>query len=105
LEHADMAESLVDPEPQPAPNPRSTRIWGYAFGALGAALFATKAIFIKLAYAKGLDAETFLALRMLFATPIYLAVGVWAWRRRARSAAPIERPALLRAAGIGVLGY
>ncbi len=53
---------------------RYTRI-GYTFAFIGAFLFSTKAIFIKLAYAQSVDANTLLALRMGFALPIYLAIG------------------------------
>lgn len=47
----------------------------FAFG--GTALFALKSIFIKLAYAQGVDTVTLLTLRMLVAAPFYLAVLVW----------------------------
>jgi drug/metabolite transporter (DMT)-like permease len=47
----------------------------FAFG--GTALFALKSIFIKLAYAQGVDTVTLLALRMLVAAPFYLGVLVW----------------------------
>lgn len=47
----------------------------FAFG--GTALFALKSIFIKLAYAQGVDTVTLLSLRMLVAAPFYLAVLLW----------------------------
>lgn len=47
----------------------------YAFG--GTALFALKSIFIKLAYAQGVDTVTLLTLRMLVAAPFYLVVLCW----------------------------
>lgn len=47
----------------------------FAFG--GTALFALKSIFIKLAYAQGVDTVTLLTLRMLVAAPFYLAVLLW----------------------------
>ncbi|MCX7068741.1 MAG: DMT family transporter [Methylococcales bacterium] len=55
------------------------RLMGCALVLLGAAGFSTKAILIKLAYmADGqLDAITLLALRMLFALPIFLLVAWW----------------------------
>lgn len=59
---------------------------------------------IKLAYAKGVDTETLLALRMGLALPIYLAIGLIAWRRRG-TPAPLSTALLARAAGVGVLGY
>lgn len=47
----------------------------FAFG--GTALFALKSIFIKLAYAQGVDTVTLLTLRMLVAAPFYLLVFLW----------------------------
>jgi len=46
---------------------------------MGAAGFSTKAILIKLAYAADgqLDAITLLALRMLFALPMFLLAALW----------------------------
>jgi drug/metabolite transporter (DMT)-like permease len=82
-------------------------LWvGYLCGGLGAALFSTKAIIIKLAYADGLNAETLLALRMALALPFYAAIG---WisvreRRRAGRALP-SRSLVIQAALVGMLGY
>ncbi len=48
---------------------------GFVISFIGAVLFSTKAIFVKLAFAETeTDAITLLALRMVFALPIYLAV-------------------------------
>jgi drug/metabolite transporter (DMT)-like permease len=48
---------------------------GFVISFIGAVLFSTKAIFVKLAFAEtDTDAITLLALRMVFALPIYLAV-------------------------------
>lgn len=52
-------------------DPRPLPITGYVLAALGAALFSTKAIVIKLAYAEGISAETLLALRMSLSLPFY----------------------------------
>ncbi len=82
-------------------------LWiGYACAALGAALFSTKAIFIKLAYAEGIDAETLLALRMVLSLPFYAAIGLVAVRetRRGDAALP-ERGLVMRAGLVGILGY
>ena len=43
--------------------------------ASGAALFSTKAIFIKLAYMEVTDAPLLLALRMIFSLPVFIAIG------------------------------
>ncbi|MDD2886142.1 MAG: DMT family transporter [Dechloromonas sp.] len=67
-------------------------------GALG---FSLKAIFVKLAYPYGVDAITLLALRVGFALPIFLWVGVIRQRRAAAlSAADWGRLFIL-----GCLGY
>ncbi|CAA6828743.1 MAG: Permease of the drug/metabolite transporter (DMT) superfamily [uncultured Thiotrichaceae bacterium] len=50
---------------------------GLVLAVAGTALFAMKSIFIKLAYAKGIDTVTLLTLRMLIAMPIYAAILIW----------------------------
>ena len=89
----------------PVEAPRS--LWvGYLFAALGAALFSTKAIFIKLAYGEGINAETLLALRMVLSLPVYAAIGLLSVRDRVRTGRPLpDRALVLRAAGVGALGY
>lgn len=76
-------------------------VLGLAAGILGAALFSTKPIFIKLVYADGIDALTLLALRMLMALPFYLAIGALAWRR----AKDLTPRLWLAIAANGMLGY
>ena len=53
--------------------------WLLAVG--GTALFALKSIFIKLAYAQGVDTVTLLTLRMLVAAPFYLLMLGWLLRQ------------------------
>jgi drug/metabolite transporter (DMT)-like permease len=86
---------------------RSRAIWiGYAFAAAGAVLFSTKAIFIKLAYAEGINAETLLALRMLLSLPFYAAIGLVSVGERRRSGRPLPGRRLVMLAGFaGLLGY
>ena len=63
-------------------------IEGYAYSAAGAALFSTKAIFIKLAYQEQANAALLLALRMAFSLPFYIAVGAYAvWKMRTKGEA------------------
>lgn len=50
---------------------------GLLLAIIGTGLFSLKSIFIKLAYAEGLDTDSVLMLRMAIALPIYLAVLVW----------------------------
>jgi drug/metabolite transporter (DMT)-like permease len=55
--------------------------WGAGLALLAALGFSLKAIFVKLAYPYGVDAITLLALRMGFALPIFLWVGLAEQRR------------------------
>ncbi len=86
---------------------RAPTAWtGYALAALGAILFSSKGVLIKLAYAENVDAITLLTLRMGLSVPIFATVGVLSWRRSRGSAArPIGIGDLLRAIGIGLIGY
>jgi drug/metabolite transporter (DMT)-like permease len=79
---------------------------GYGLTAMGAALFSTKAIFIKLAYRDEVNATLLVAWRMIFSTPLFLIVGLIAWRlHRQRGAAMPTTPNILGAALAGALGY
>ncbi|TCK28908.1 EamA domain-containing membrane protein RarD [Ancylobacter aquaticus] len=79
---------------------------GYAFGAAGAILFASKGIIIKLAYAEGIDPETLLALRMAFSLPFYLAIGAFALLRLRGMAEPLPSGRLVvQSMLVGALGY
>ena len=83
---------------------------GLAIAALGAALFATKGIFVKLAYEFGLDALTVLAWRMIIAVPFFALVGAMGYRDRRRGKGrhanePVPPRAVLGAMGVGILGY
>lgn len=73
---------------------------------MGAALFSTKAIFIKLAYQEQVSATLMLAWRMIFALPFFAGVGAWALmqKRRRGEAAPTARDVGLTM-GCGALGY
>ena len=81
-------------------------IIGYLLVVAGSTLFASKAIFIKLAYVEHHDALLMLAWRMVFALPVFLAVGVWEIAKRRRKA--VRLPDLRHAAGavlVGLVGY
>ncbi|MDJ1157819.1 DMT family transporter [Chelatococcus sp. SYSU_G07232] len=85
---------------------RSSFWVGCTLSALGAVLFSTKGIIIKLAYAEDIDTETLLALRMLLSVPIFAAIGLLALnRRRAAAAPPPGRRLHARAIALGLLGY
>ena len=84
------------------------RVWliGYAQAAIGAALFSTKAIFIKLAYQEQADAALMLALRMAFSLPFFLAAGAYMlWRKRAGGEKLPSGTVWLGAIGSGFVGY
>lgn len=74
---------------------------GLLLAAAGSVLFSGKAIVVKLAYRHGVDAETLIALRMIFALPFFV-VALW-WT--SRGAAPIAGRDHLRIGFIGLLGY
>ncbi len=93
-------------------NPTWLATWGgYILAALGAFLFASKGIWIKLAYGYHVDASALMALRLSLATPIFVVVGLLTfWRARAKGPMGLpsltERPELyLKTLGVGMLGY
>ena len=90
--------------------PRQLNGLGWAltiFALVGALLFSTKAIVIKLAYAdptSSVDAITLLALRMMMALPIYLIIGGLAVRERKRTGQALPpRGAVVKALLVGIL--
>jgi len=88
----------------------STQALGIFLALLGAALFATKGIIIKLALADGIDTLTTLAWRQVVAVPVFVTVGVLGYMRK-RGAAPagaapvLDTRTLFQALGVGLLGY
>lgn len=87
-------------------NPPVSRLVGYACAALGAAFFSTKAIFIKLAFQEQVDASLMLAYRMIFATPVFVAIGIWAYLKRRNKGEPApSRRTIGNAVLVGFLGY
>lgn len=102
-----MTTTTASPHPF---NPRTWQSLGLVLAIGGAALFATKGIVIKLALAEGVDAVTTLAWRMIVAVPIFVTVGILAYRRRLAAqpagAPPILTwPVVLQTLAVGVLGY
>lgn len=79
---------------------------GIFFSLAGAALFSTKAIFIKLAYQDEVNASLLLAYRMLFSLPFFIGAGVWAARQMARRGERLpDGRTFLSAAATGFIGY
>ncbi|MCL4747079.1 MAG: DMT family transporter [Burkholderiaceae bacterium] len=81
---------------------RRARLGGLALAATGSVLFSVKAIIVKLSYRYGVDPVTLIALRMVFALPLF-ALAAWlagrdaSYRLGTRDVAPIV--------GMGLVGY
>jgi drug/metabolite transporter (DMT)-like permease len=98
--------ALAEPETMARQAQQRHLAVGYGLAALGAALFASKAIFVKLAYLERTDASLLLALRMAFALPFFLAIGVYAVRRRRQLGLPSPSwRTLLACTASGFIGY
>lgn len=81
------------------------RPWlGFFYAFLGTALFSLKSIFIKLAYAEGLNTDSVLMLRMAISLPIYLAIIGYLWRQPSAPTAAIRQNALF-IVFLGFIGY
>jgi len=79
---------------------------GYVYAATGAALFSTKAIFIKLAYMDKADAPLMLALRMATSLPFFLGAVIWVvWKARREGRPLPPRKLWISAILAGCLGY
>ena len=76
---------------------------GILMAGMGSILFSGKAILIKLAYSYGTDPETLLALRMIFALPLFWAL--YYWQARTKPMSPISKVDTLKVCGLGFLGY
>jgi len=78
---------------------------GLVFALLAAVGFSFKAIFVKLAYRHGVDAETLLALRLAYSLPVFAVMG---WRARAtpgNGKVPLTRRDYVWLAVLGLFGY
>jgi drug/metabolite transporter (DMT)-like permease len=73
----------------------------------GTLLFSLKSIFIKFAYAQGLDANAVLVFRMAIAVPFYLLIlGYLLFKRKhQQDPASLSKTVLLHVLGLGFLGY
>ena len=75
----------------------------FAFGA--ALLFSLKPVLVKLIYTYGLDTITLLAWRMLISMPIYFGIGYMLYLRRQRGHQLLNREWVIKALGVGLIGY
>ncbi|VAW22147.1 Permease of the drug/metabolite transporter (DMT) superfamily [hydrothermal vent metagenome] len=105
---------MIDPVANRSSSPvpaRQLRWLGYLLGALGAAFFATKGIFIKLGLVENVDVLTMLTWRMIIAVPFFIAIGISGLgehksRLEARGGQfHVSRNAYIKAAFIGMIGY
>lgn len=88
------------------PAPKSSfDLYGYSLALVGAALFATKGIFIKLAFAVGVSTEATLALRMLVALPFYVIIFATLLRRDPELKSRLTPRQVIPAMAVGALGY
>ena len=77
---------------------------GPLFAVVGVLGFSFKAILIKLAYAwSPIDAVTLLALRMIYAAPIFLLMALWS--TRSRGTPPMGRRDWIAILWLGFIGY
>jgi drug/metabolite transporter (DMT)-like permease len=100
------SDTAVSTNPAPSAPPRFYAEIGYVFAAVGAVLFSTKGIAIKLAYREPIDATLLLALRMALSVPIYAFVAWLALSRDRQNGRSFPRGMqVIRAALVGILGY
>src|SRR6185503_1851991 len=89
----------------PAPGLKKELPLGYVFAAVGALLFSTKGIIVKLAYGYDVSPETLIALRAVFSLPFYLAIGMFAWIQLRLAGAALPSARLIgQAMLVGVVG-
>lgn len=78
---------------------------GAALAFIGALCFSAKAVIVKLAYRYEVDSISLLALRMLFALPVYLLIW-WGTRRKSSSKyGAVATGDWYRIIALGILGY
>lgn len=101
--------STMEPPPVSVPSPvaavaadrtRALRLGPICLVVSGAVLYSTKSLFAKSLMGDHLDPGLLLALRLLWALPLYLVVVLVVWIRRRPSASDI-----LWSLGLGVLGF
>jgi len=90
------------PAPSTPPSDPTRERTGLLLAVVAVALFSLKVVVVKLGLADGLTVETLMAWRMLLSVPVYVAVGVVAFRRADAVAAPRS---LVAAAALGVHSY
>lgn len=82
---------------------KQQRLLGIILAFLGAILYSTKAVFVKLAYEYDVDAVTLLLLRMLFSLPFYLGIMIYIARKSSKYT--LTRKDYQRLFFLGIIGY
>src|SRR5690606_17289825 len=86
----------------PAPESAQRNAWiGIACVLAGSIAFSAKPVLVKAAYQYGVDTMTLLALRMLFAAPLFLTMAWWA----GRPAVAFTAREIAGVVALGFLGY
>ncbi len=104
----DPLANKMNAPPLPA---RQVHWLGYLLGASGAAFFATKGIFIKLALVENVDVLTMLTWRMIIAVPFFIAIGITGFNEHKNRLETkgkqffVPYSSYVKAAIIGMLGY
>jgi drug/metabolite transporter (DMT)-like permease len=80
---------------------RQSLIAGIVLAMVGSVLFSGKAVVVKLAYRYGVDAATLIALRMLFAAPVFALI----YLRVSREAEPLPIIDHVKVGFTGLVGY
>lgn len=80
---------------------------GVALAIVGACLFSTKPVIVKLAYGYSIDATTLMTLRMAFSLPFYLVFALLAFRQRKARGIRTDYSfnTLARVFLLGIIGY
>lgn len=80
-----------------------SQFWGVIIALMGAVMFSTKAVFVKLAYQYDIDSVTLLMFRMLFALPFYIVIAFVASKKK--STYQITRKDFWNILLLGIVGY
>ncbi len=83
----------------------SNQLVGFALAAIGATLFSTKALVIKLAFIQGASVELMMVLRMGFSLPIFITVGFLAWRKQKHKGIALTPTRIFQTCVLGILSY
>lgn len=78
---------------------------GAVLALVGAILYSTKAVMVKLAYQYEVDSISLLALRMLFSLPFYLLIAYWTGRKSKTADRKLSPRQWIQICFFGIMGY